>query len=716
VLVGAAVAWNLVHLRAETLGVSYLNDASVHEQMARFATLQFRSGHLPLTSWFPYLGLGSPQFLHYQSLPAMLTGLIGLAVSPDAAFRWTQYVLLSVWPISIYLSARLFGAGRWAAAASSAMSPFLISVTGVGYEQNAYVWVGYGVWTQLWASLTLPLAWGLSWRALRDGSNFFAAVVLVSLTIALHFETGYLALMPLLVWPLVVSAPIAARVRRTAVLLGGSLLACAWIIVPLIEDRTWAATNEFLGGTPLVNGYGAARVLGWFVSGRLLDAGRIPVVTLFALIGLALACARCRADEDARALLVVFAACVLLSFGRTTFGSLVDVIPGSRDIFFRRFMMGIQLAALLLAGLGAVWCLGSAWKALGRWSAGRPLTWPIRVQATRLGRSALAFGAALLVLAPAWAQLGAYDRHNASVIKAQVRTDASQGAELDRLIAVVERQGAGRVYAGTPSNWGQDFTVGAVPVFKYLESKDVDEVGYTLRTASLMTPPEYYFDERNQGDYSLFGIHYLILPSGRLPPTPARLIMRAGPYSLWTAGTVGYVHVGRIVGVLTANRMDVGVRSIALLHSGLAEHGNYLQVAFGQPNAGLRPLPIVTQEPSAGNVTSETNDLDQGEVACTVRMRRPGIVVLSASFDPGWRATVDGHPQALHMVAPALVAASVAAGTHMVVFQYVGFADYGRLFALCGLTLTALLVGEGEVAAAGVRVGRLLARRGQYPN
>ncbi len=48
--------------------------------------------------------------------------------------------------------------------------------------------------------------------------------------------------------------------------------------------------------------------------------------------------------------MVALAGCLLLSFGRTTFGSLVAVIPGSGDIFFRRFMMGVQLAALLLAG------------------------------------------------------------------------------------------------------------------------------------------------------------------------------------------------------------------------------------------------------------------------------------------------------------------------------------------------------------------------------
>ena len=63
-------------LRALTLGVTYLNDSSLHQQMVRFATVQLRAGHLPLTSWFPFLGEGSPQFLHYQSLPAIVTGLV----------------------------------------------------------------------------------------------------------------------------------------------------------------------------------------------------------------------------------------------------------------------------------------------------------------------------------------------------------------------------------------------------------------------------------------------------------------------------------------------------------------------------------------------------------------------------------------------------------------------------------------------------------------
>jgi hypothetical protein len=680
-LVAAAVCWNLVSLRALTLRVPYLNDSSMHEQMVRFATSQLRAGHLPLTSWFPFLGEGSPQFLHYQSLPATVTGALGLLVGPDLAFRWSLYLLLSLWPISVYLSARAFGAGRPGAAASAAMAPFLVSVIGVGYEQHAYVWSGFGVWTQLWAMWTLPLAWGFSWRAIRDGRGYLKAVLLTALTVALHFETGYLALSVLIVWPLVAGRPLAVRLQRGAVVLGGSLLASAWVIVPLVAERGWAATNEIIHGTAAANGYGARRVLDWLVSGQLLDHGRLPVVTVFAAFGFGLAWLAWSSDANARALLVALAVCLLLAFGRTTLGSLVDLIPGSADLFFRRFMMGVQLATLLFAGRGAAWLAARGVRLLGA----RVRRWPPGLSA------AAVLIAAIAVLAPAWLQLGAYDRHDGVAVAAQRRADDTEGAELDRLIAVIDRDGGGRTYAGLPYNWGAGLTVGAVPVFKYLESRDVDEVGYTLRTASLMTDPEYYFHERNPGDYRLFGIHYLIIPAGSRPPVPARRELRAGPYSLWTLpGAAGVVQAGRIVGTLSANRSDIATRSIPLLNSRLTQSGDYLRVAYGQSAAGEPRLPQPSPATPAGTVLEESDRLQQGQAAASVRMRRAGVLVLSASFDPGWTASVDGRPQRTEMVAPALVATTVPTGTHRITFSYRGWQDYPLLFAVGAAALVAL--------------------------
>ncbi|HEX3591403.1 MAG TPA: YfhO family protein, partial [Pseudonocardiaceae bacterium] len=496
-----------------------------------------------------------------------------------------------------------------------------------------------------------------------------------ALTVALHFETGYLALSVLLVWPLVAGRPLGARLRRAAVLLGGSLLASAWVIVPLVQQRNWAAVNEPLQGSGLVNGYGARTVLGWLVSGHLLDDGRLPVVTVFAALGFGLAWLAWSSAADARAVLVALAVCLMLSFGRTTFGSLVGVIPGGADLFFRRFMMGGQLAALLLAGRGAVWLAACCVRLLQGRVSGRL-------------SPAVVLVVAIAVLAPAWLQLGTFDRQDGAAIAAQRRADDTGGADVDRLIAVIERDGGGRTYAGMPSNWGQDFTVGSVPVFKYLESRDVDEVGYTLRTASLMTDPEYFFDERDLSDYRLFGIRYLILPAGHEPPVRARLTMRSGSYLLWAIDGAGYVQAGRIVGEISADRTNIGARSVALLRSGLP--GEYLGVRYGS-GADDR-LPPEASGPPAAAVHAERADLDDGEAAATVSMRGPGIVVLSASYDPGWTATVNGRPRPTRMVAPALVAVDVPAGTDRVVFRFHGYGHYPELVALSVLTLVFLAV------------------------
>jgi hypothetical protein len=671
--VAAAVVWNLVTLRAETRAVSYLDDSSVHEQMVRFATAQWRGGHLPLTSWFPYLNEGSPQFLHYQSLGAMLAGLLGLATGPDAAFRWTLYLLLSLWPVSVYLGARWLGSGRGAAAASAAMAPFLVGATGTGYETPAYLWTGYGLWAQLWASLTLPLAWGAAWRAIRTGRGVVLAVALIAATLAFHFETAYLALLALPVWALAAGRPLWLHVRRAALLGAGGLLASAWVLVPLLAQRSWAATNETLHGTPLADGYGLGQVLKWLGWGELLDDGRLAVVTTFAAVGLVLACARARRDPASRALLAALAGCIVLASGRATFGALADLLPGSGDIFFRRFMMGIQLAALLLAGRGAAWAAQLVWARIGRPRLGVPL----------------AIAALVALLAPAWLQLASIDRHNAAKIAGQRRADATLGADLDRLLAVVKANGDGRVYAGLPTNWGSDFTAGAVPVYQYLEWRDVDQVGYTSRTASLMSNPETRFDEFNASHYVLFGVSYVILPWSDRPSVPARRVLTAGQYALWKIARGGYVHAGALAGTIAADRTDIGARTLPVLESTLPEHGDYLRV---DPHAST-PLPQPSRA-APGTVSATAADLEHGTATATVRMRRPGVAVLSASFDPGWRATVDGRPAATVMVAPALVATRVPAGVHRVAFRYAGYAHYPELFALGLLTLAALAVLE----------------------
>jgi hypothetical protein len=672
--------------------------------MVRFATVQLRAGILPLRSWFPFLNLGSPQFLHYQSLGAMITGALGLAVGPDTAFRWSLYLLLSLWPLCVYASARLLECDRLAAAACAAMAPFLMSATGVGYEAKAYVWIGYGVWAQLWASVTLPLAWGLAWQWIRHRRRLTAAVVLCGLTLALHFETGYLALMVLLLWPLACGREIAAAARRALAMAVAVLGVSAWVIVPLLDQRPWAAINQALRGGPLANGYGAGRMLGWLASGELLDHGRLPVITAAVAVGIAVALTRARRRPAIRALLLALAASLLLSFGRTTFGPLADILPGSSDLFFRRFQMGVQLACLLLAGLGVRSLLALvhrlATRVLSSLAPRRAARSPLASRrAPRLGAIALVALLAGAWLLPAILELGGYEQRNAAAIVAQRAAERNQEPLVGRLLAIARASGPGRVYAGTLGNWGRLFTVGAVPLFKLLEDRDVDEVGYTLRTASLMSQPELRFQERNPGDYALFGIRYLLVPGGMDPPVRARFRACAGPYCLWELPSGSYFRTGTIAGALPENRADVGSRSAPLLRSALPQRGLYLRVRFGVAGGGrgvgraaVRRALSREQRSAPGQLGAERVALAWGVASAIVHMRRRGIVVLSASYDPGWQATIDGQPVSPLMVAPALVAVPVGVGLHTIAFRYRGYGGYPWLLGLAAGTLAVLAI------------------------
>ena len=164
-LVALTVAFNLWMLRAQALPTLEPNDNAVHLSMVRWAIARMQGGHLPFDGWFPNLGLGSPLFHHYQSLPHILTGVLGLAVGSDRAFFGSLYLLLATWPVSVYLGARLFGWERWVAAAAAAVSTLLVSAPGYGYELGSYTWSGYGLWSQLWAMWLLPPALALGWRA-----------------------------------------------------------------------------------------------------------------------------------------------------------------------------------------------------------------------------------------------------------------------------------------------------------------------------------------------------------------------------------------------------------------------------------------------------------------------------------------------------------------------------------------------------------------------
>jgi hypothetical protein len=518
------------------------------------------------------------------------------------------------------------------------------------------------------------------------GKHYAAAAVALALTIACHFITGYLAVLTVGVWVIVLGkAGFVRRVGRAAVATLGGLLVASWVLVPLIADTKWTARTEYYKGTIFNDSFGAEKILAWLFTGQIFDGKRsFPIITVLFFLGVVVCILRARADIRARALLGAFTLSLLLFFGRRTWHRLIDLLPGMGDVQIHRFIMGVHLAGILIAGVGLGWLLRTVYSETVRRVPGR------YASAAGAGALALCVGA----LAPAWIERTHYDNRGTALIRSQQGYDATAGRDVDRLIDIVKKRHDGRVYAGLRANWGPQYRVGSVPVQAWLADRGIDAIGLVFRTiTSLSTDIEVAFDENNPAQYQMLNIRYVLVPSDRKPAVPARLIASAGPNRLYEVRTSGYFQVVDRAASVSANRTDIEQATRDFRNSQLALQGIYPSVAF----AGAPALPPTyegsTPPPGpAGAVLTQSNTLEDGVFDATVKARRRAVVLLKATYDPRWTVTVDGQRVKPEMMAPSLVGVEVSPGRHVIRFRYVPYSHYPLLLGIGVLTLLALVL------------------------
>jgi hypothetical protein len=695
-LVLMPVVFNLVVLRPQLVPAQNLNDAVVHTQMIRWAERRVAEGHLPLDGWYPNLSMGSSRFHHAQSVPHVITGYLGRVVGADVAYRWTLYLLMATWPITVFWGMRLLGWGRWAAASAALVSPLAVSAPGLGHEYGSYVWHGYGVWSQLWGMWTLPLAWGLSWRAVSRGEGYASAALAVAATVCFHFIAGYLALLAVAAWVVVTPAGIWRRVRRAVVVGGGALLIASFVLVPLIVDARWTNQSPVLRGTVFRDSFGASTILGWLVRGEIFDHGRLAVLSVLVAAGLWRCGQRFLRDERGRALLAVSGLSLVLFFGRPTLGPLLELLPGGDDIFLRRMIMGVHLGGVMIAGVGMAW-LGDRVARLVH-----------RVRPSVHPAVATGIGAAVLLgsLAPAWVERVAYSARGADLVEAQSAADRSDGEDASALIRqAVDRQD-GRLFGGMRGRWGDGYTVGHVPMYAVLGNHDADALGFTFRTP---TGPgaediEVRFDEANVAHYGLFNVRYVLLPAEQRPLVKARLIGERGRHRLWETEAEGYLGVVDTISPIAADRTSLGIQMRQFLSSALPEQRLHPLVDYeGEGAPSPTRVSVGEADVPPGVVQAQIGAPDRGVFAGRVLLHRSAVVMLRSTFDPRWEASVDGAPSPTFMVAPNFVGVAVPPGSHDVGFRYAPYPYYGPLLLLGLLTLVTLALVPAVVRRRGRR-------------
>jgi hypothetical protein len=175
----AAVLFNLTGLSPETtIRAPSLNDTVLHTLLQRQAIDALLTGQNLTDPWMGTVpALGYLLFHYYQHLPFVLLGALSVAaslasraaISPAGLVAWTAYLLLSLFPLSIYWSMRRFGFSRLQAAFGGLTSCLISTNFLYGLEYGSYIWRGSGMYTMLWGMFLLPPALAQCYVTLREG-------------------------------------------------------------------------------------------------------------------------------------------------------------------------------------------------------------------------------------------------------------------------------------------------------------------------------------------------------------------------------------------------------------------------------------------------------------------------------------------------------------------------------------------------------------------
>jgi len=684
-LVAAACLFNLLAYQSELrVAAPDINDDVYHLGLIQAMNAAWETGGHPLDTWIGHWGQGFPVLRYYQHLPhfavVLVYRLLGGAVPLHTLFDAFTLLLLALLPLTFYVGCRRLGASPLTAACVALCTPLLGADPSqrhfLGFQAQSFLWSGGGLFTQLAAMVLFPLALGSVSRAALEGRRYAPAIAWLGATWLSHLVLGYIACLLGLV---ILLRPEAAGHRRRIMLRLGAIYAgvavvAAYLLLPTLLEGQWLARSVW-EPPEYWDSYGAARVIGALVTGGVLDGHRLPVLTILAGLGAALAAtAWLKRRNDAETGFAVAALCMcalglMLYFGRPTWGRTLDLLPFSGNLPFHRFICAVQFGGLLLAGF-----------ALSRLAGLIAASWHDQ------RRVAAAVLVAAVILGPAVVATAAMAARNATWRAEAAEANAAARAPLDRALAdfrALDATVPGRGYAGASWDWGRDFRVGGAHVYHRWTAHGLPAIGYLYHTMSRMSDLEPSFDPARRDHFELFNVRYLIADrEQRLPPFATRTSSAPG----WVAGLVdteGYFGIVESAAFFPAAGVSADrLRELnrAFIASDWHAARRYIRIGWrkgDQAADGERALtaerPLTIGRPPAriaprGTVLSSSGGGDAYQAR--VRLVDPGIVLFRMTYHPHWRAELNGAAVETMMLSPGYVGIQAPPGEHTVAMTY----------------------------------------------
>jgi hypothetical protein len=126
--------------------------------------------------------------------------------------------------------------------------------------------------------------------------------------------------------------------------------------------------------------------------------------------------------------------------------------------------------------------------------------------------------------------------------------------------------------------------------------------------------------------------------------------------------------------------------------------------AFVEPDASGSAPPAPGAGPASGESVRIVDASDPDRLVLEAELRTPGFVVVADTYYPGWTASVDGRPAAIHPADLLFRAVFVEPGSHRIVLRYRPLAFFAgvALCALAGALCLLLVVRAGRARSGAV--------------
>jgi len=719
-----------------------------------------------------------PQIAIVASYNLFIKPLSALYPLPFTLYQYynlTKYLLLAFFPISVFIALRVVGFSPIIAALGAFFSAHFSTDGLYGIDPPSFLWRGYGLTSQLYAIFFLPLGIAFTFRALNEISKIknqkskiqsknqylstsdlnagdasggppiraqdigsehevgvassrtrklifsdqFWSVLFLTLTTVGHLGIGIIGILSTLPFLFLDIKPknIILRFKKLSLVLGSLFFVLSYWIIPILLNNNYHIVS-FWDPIWKFNSYGWYEVIRQFFQGEIFDWGRAPILTILTFIGF-FTLVNTRLFPFA----LVFSFFTLMYFGRTTWGGLIDLIPGMKDFHQHRFIVGIHIASLFLIPAGLEWILNSL-KLLSNLSK---LIYTLNLKAGGTVRGAPSTRAEhthlehelgenrdrtrkliITIISITLMLFLSYFTIKQTINYASLNTrwigEANTAYRYDegnfnKLRATLDSLPPARIYTGRPGNWGKEFRLGSSQMYLLMGTIGYDISQFLPETWSMLSENEQNFDERVAGDYNLLNIRYIISPKNQGFTESASLKDKYGPFELYEIPTTGWFETVSSPMFVKANKANfinlvhywhrsyprlwkmhplISVEASPDIPNGMqkiismVDEVSYLESQLDTSHNIFADFPFVfPQATPSGQIMAE--QVKRQDYSATVNIPEnceSCFVMFKTSYHPNWKAYVDGNEVKKYAVFPFYLAVPISTGQHTVQFTY----------------------------------------------